>query len=239
MFRPAYAAAILTALALTGCISAPVNADRAAFALEPSRNAIPPGPIALRPAGMLLLDVRLDRQVASNGCGAHAVAALADYWNRLSPSGSAAPALSGVQIYSRTPPAGDAGYSLAEVAGLVEASGLSALVISTTTSALKRELEAGRPAIIRVSLPADLVRPTTLLPTGTPLLAAIETRAFGVSSGLLGEGRLDHYWLVIGFDDRRMVVLDPAMGIRAVATEAFETAFTAGGRLAVVSGGRP
>ncbi len=236
--RTAHAAVLgLFGLGLTACVSAPVNADRAAFALAPSRNAIPPGVVTLRPAEMLLLDVRLDRQVAGNGCGAHAVASLIDYWHRAGSSGEADALLTGAEIYARTPPASAAGYSLAEMAGLIESAGLTALVINTTPEGLKTELEAGRPVIARVSLPATQIRPATIFPRTTPLLAGVETRAFALSSRLAGESRLDHYWLVIGFDAGRMVVLDPAMGIRSVSVFAFEAAFAAGGRLAVVSGG--
>lgn len=227
----------LWGLALAGCVSAPVNADRVAFAQTPSRNAIPPGVVTLRPAEMLLLDVRLDRQVAGNSCGAHAVASLVDYWQRAAPSAVQGGLTSGSEIYARMPPSGAAGYTLAEMVALIEAAGLSALAVHSTAEALKSELEAGRPAIVRVSLPAALVRPATIFPNETPLLAGVETRAFSLSTRMSGEGRLDHYWLVIGFDEERMVVLDPAMGIRSVSRDAFETAFDAGGRLAVVAGG--
>lgn len=237
-FRRVRASALLLGvLSLTACVSASVNADRAAFAQAPSRNAIPPGSVTLRPAEMLLLDARLDRQVAGNGCGAHAVASLIDYWIRAAPSGDARAMVTGAELYARTPPAGAAGYTLAEMAALIEAAGLSALVVNASPDALKAELEAGRPAIVRVSLPAALVRPATVFPGETPLLSGVETRAFALTSRMAGEGRLDHYWLLIGFDGERMVVLDPAMGIRSVSAAEFEAAFDGGGRLAVVSGG--
>lgn len=237
-FRLVRASALLLgAPALAACVSTPVNADRAAFAQAPSRNAIPPGPVTLRPAEMLLLDVRLDRQVAGNGCGAHAVASLIDYWRRAAPPAGAGGAPTGVELYGRTPPARADGYTLAEMAALIEAAGLSALVVNATPDTLKAELEAGRPVIVRVSLPAALVRPATVFPGETPLLSGVETRAFALTSRMAGEGRLDHYWLLIGFDGQRMVVLDPAMGIRSVSAAEFEAAFEAGGRLAVVSGG--
>jgi len=76
-----------------------------------------------------------------------------------------------------------------------------------------------------------------MFPPRLPVLAGVETRAFEMASSLLGQERLDHYWLVIGFDSERLVVLDPAMGVRSVALEAFNAAFQAGGQLAVVSGG--
>lgn len=227
----------LFGLTLAGCVTAPVSVDRAAFAAAPARNAIPPGPVTLRPSGTLLLDVRLDRQVAGNGCGAHAVAALIDYWDRVLPTEGRGAAPSGSDLYSRTPPEAAAGYSLAELVRLLEAEGMSALVVTTTSTALKAELEAGRPVIVRVSLAASQVRPSTIFPERTPFLAGLETRAFDLSSRVAGEGRLDHYWLVVGFDSDRMVVLDPAMGLRAVRTGEFEAAVTAGGNLAVVSGG--
>lgn len=237
-FRSAHAVVFgLGCLIQTGCVSAPVSVDRAAFARFPERNAVPPGPVSLRPAEMLLLDVRLDRQVAANGCGSHAVAALIDYWRRASPSDGYGPTLTGSELYRLAPPSAAAGYSLAEMAAMIEAAGLSALVVNSTAEALKAELEAGRPAIVRVSLPATEVRRATIFPNRTPVIAGLEARAFSLSSRLAGERQLDHYWLVIGFDADRMVVLDPAMGVRSVRMDTFEAVFAAGGRLAVVSGG--
>lgn len=225
------------ALALTGCVTAPVNADRDAFVSAPTRNAIPTGTLGVPSPSLLLLDVRLDRQVAGNGCGAHAVASLADYWHRLAPSPAfPAPAI-GTEIYNRTPPREASGYTLAEMVDLLGAQGLYALVVTSTTDALRSELRAGRPAIVRVTLPANHLRPLRLFPDQPMLLARIETFAFGLSSRLFGMERLDHYWLVTGHDADRMIVLDPAMGVRAVSLEAFETVFAAGGHLAVVSGG--
>lgn len=230
-------ATLAFSVALSGCILAPVNADRNAFANTPALNAIPRGEIYLRPAEMLLLDVRLDRQVSENGCGAHAVAALIEYWERLAPSGSTTGPVTGVEIYAQTPPRDASGYSLGEIADLLSSYGLEALVVNATIDSLKAELRVGRPAIVRVKLAATELRYVTILPPRLPVLAEVETRAFEISSWMFRQDQLDHYWLIIGFDAERLVVLDPAMGVRSVTPEAFDAAFQAGGQLAVVSGG--
>lgn len=235
--RAHVAIAISCAMTLTGCVNATVNADREAFIRSPERNAIPSGVADARSSQMLLLDVRLDRQIAANGCGAHAVASLVDYWLRLAPSETTAEISTGAQIYARTPPKDSSGYTLAEVADLLRSQGLEALAVASTSDALKAELRAGRPAIVRVTLRATELRPIRILPDQPALLAGIETLAFRLSSRVFGMEQLDHYWLVIGYDDSRVVVLDPAMGVRSVSPAAFETAFSEGGRLAVVSGG--
>jgi hypothetical protein len=69
------------------------------------------------------------------------------------------------------------------------------------------------------------------------MFSSLERRAFDLSSSLTGGGRLDHYWLVVGYDETRLVVLDPVMGLRAVSHAAFGTLLAEGGNLGVVSGG--
>lgn len=227
-------------LLLSGCATVPVSPDRAAFAAAPSRNAVPLSRVTLEPGATLLLDLRLDRQQASNSCGAHAAAAVIDYWTRARPPAVVGPARSGLDIYASDPPAAPEGYSLAEMVTVLQDAGLVAVAVGTTLQGIERELRVGRPVIARVSVSAGYLATFTLFPSGTPVLGHVEARAGDLAARLLepmSSARIDHYWVVIGQDADTVIVLDPALGIRAVRAAAFARAFDRGGNLAVVVGG--
>lgn len=221
-------------------MSIPVNPDRAAFAAAPSRNAVPRSDVQLDAGSTLLLDLRLDRQRASNSCGAHAVASVVDYWTRARPPVGSRASKTGTEIYVSDPPAAEAGYDLSEMVELLEGAGLVAVAVGTSLDGVRRELDVGRPVIARVSLSAGYLATLRIFDPRTPLLGAMESHVVDLAARLvepLPVSRLDHYWVVIGYDADRLIVLDPAIGIRAVQTAAFERAFALGGRLAVISGG--
>jgi predicted double-glycine peptidase len=228
------------ALLLSGCATVPVSADRTAFAAAPSRNAVPRTRVELDRGATLLLDLRLDRQQASNSCGAHAAAAVIDYWMRARPPAIGRPAPSGVEIFAADPPVASEGYSLAEMVDLLQDAGLVAVAVGTTPAGIGQELRAGRPVIARVSVSAGYLATFTLFPSGTPVLGHVEARAGDLAARLLepmSSARIEHYWVVIGLDSDTVIVLDPALGIRAVQSAAFARAFDRGGNLAVVVGG--
>ncbi|MBX9574374.1 MAG: C39 family peptidase [Caulobacteraceae bacterium] len=228
------------ALAAGGCVAVPVNVDRGAFARAPSRNAIPPAVVRLAPQATLLLDVRLDRQQASYSCGAHVVAAVVDYWSRTGSAPRGVRPRTGVEILAETPPADPRGYSVGEVAGLLQSAGLTALAVTADAESLRTELQSGRPVIARVSLPAGRLAAHTLLPAEMPLLGGVQARTLDLAAEVVepwGAARIDHYWVVVGFDVEHFIVVDPILGLRAVRVPAFQRAFERGGRLAVVVGG--
>ncbi|WP_298124584.1 C39 family peptidase [Brevundimonas sp.] len=225
---------------LSGCVAANVNPDRATFAAAPSLNAIPHAMVQLESGHTLVLDLRLDRQVSGNGCGAHAVASMIDYWHRAAPRSDGFRPPTGAWIYAATPPSQSSGYALGELVELLETSGLVAVPVETTVAALKGELDRGRPAIARVSLSAGHVLGTRLIPVELAYLAATETFLTDAAARLVepfAPSRLMHFWVVIGYDAEHVIVLDPALGIRAVQSAAFARAFDRGGNLAVVVGG--
>jgi hypothetical protein len=225
---------------LGGCVSIPVNPNRSAFAAAPYRNAIPRSQVRLDAGSTLLLDLHLDRQRASNSCGAHAVASVVDYWMRARPSVPARARKTGLDFYAGDPPDAEAGYDLSELVGLLEDAGLVAVAVGTSMNGIRRELELGRPVIARVSLSAGYLATLRIFDPQTPLLGAMEAHVSDLAARLvepLPVSRLDHYWVVIGHNADHLIVLDPAIGIRAVQNAAFERAFDLGGRLAVISGG--
>lgn len=225
---------------VTACAAVPVNADRTAFAAAPSLNAVPRAMVRLTPSETLLLDVRLDRQQAPTSCGAHAAAAVIDYWLRSAPPADPPSARAGVEIYARTPPASPAGYSLAELVALLRDAGMVAVAVGSTPEGMRAELKAGRPVIARVSVSAGYLSTMRIFSETTPLLGRIEGVAGDVAARLvepIDRARIDHYWVVVGHDATHMIVLDPALGIRVVRNEAFARAFARGGSLAVVVGG--
>jgi predicted double-glycine peptidase len=216
-----------------------LNGTRHDLLQSPGRHSLPLGDAVSPVEGALFLDVRLDRQIAKNGCGAHAAAAMLDYWSRSVPSGNGPPP-SGAQLYRDSPPRSSDGYSLGQLSELLEAQGLSAVAVRTTSDSLRSELRNGRPAIARVGLGVEELMDRTILPYGTPVLGDIErfySRRTWAVMGLFGARWIDHYWLVAGFTQTHMLVVDPIMGVRQVRMDHFERAFSRGGQLAIVSGG--
>lgn len=235
-FRAAcLAGACVTAFA--GC-AVPVSATRDDLGLHPRRHALPP-----RVGDFIWadpLDVRLDRQSGATACGAHAVGALLDYWNRAIPDPDRLAPPDGAAIVRMRPPAAKDGYSVAELVQILRDEGMAALAVTTTWEGLADELAGGRPAIVRVRLPSSAVSTRTIVPDATPILGPLQrvasARAEAVT-GMLFDRRVDHFWLVAGQSETHVTVLDPAMGFRVVQRDFFEDVFSDGGRLAVVVGG--
>lgn len=235
----ARAALLISTLLLSAC-AVPLNSTRHDLLLAPGRHSLPPGGGSSSIEGALLLDVRLDRQISRNACGAHAAASLLDYWSRSVPASPPRASPVGLDLYRDSPPQSPDGYSLGQLAELLEAQGLTAVVVTTTSHAIQSELRNGRPTIVRVSLSPDSLWDRTILPYDAPVLGELErfySRKALAVMGLFGARRINHFWVVAGFTQTHMLVLDPLMGIRQVRHDHFEQVFSLGGRLAIVSGG--
>lgn len=79
-----------------------------------------------------------------------------------------------------------------------------------------------------------------MFPPRVPVASTIEATASDLSARMLepwANGRLDHYWIMVGYDADHEIVMDPALGLRVVRTTTFERAFQSAGALAVVVGG--
>lgn len=223
---------------LTAC-AVPLNSTRQDLLGSPGLHALPAEATAPDVRGALLLDVRLDRQLAGNACGAHVSASLLDYWFRVLPSPEAKPP-SGAELYRRQPPSSPDGYSLEELVRLLEAQGLAAVGVRSTQARLRAELQQGRPAIVRVGLEPRELLTKTVWPTDTPwlgrLAAWLSQRAVATMYALHPR-TVDHFWLVAGQTPTHLLVVDPMMGLRQVELDHFDRVWKRGGQLAVVSGG--
>lgn len=210
MKHGAGANALALALLAGGCAVTPVP-DVNTFAQASEDNSFEV--FDRRMAGnALVLPVVHDRQTDGPSCGAHVLASVINYWR-------GAGTIAGNIIYTSTPPADSAGYSIAEIMTLARANGLVASGVRLDDAAIVRELENGRPVLVAVRLPSIYVQNRTFPGANTPVLGFVGdvlSYRVGQVSQWTGLEMVDHYLLVVGYDDERWVVLEPVMGYRTI-----------------------
>ena len=161
----------------------------------------------------LVLPVVHDRQYAGPACGAHALASVVNYWRGEG-------ALDGAALFRTHPPASAAGYSMAELLALARAQGLNASAVRLDQAHVVRELESGRPVLLPVHLPSIYVQKRALPGGEIPVLGVVRNsviyRASRVSEWT-NLAMVDHYLLVVGYDEDRFIVVEPVMGYRTIA----------------------
>ncbi|MGD9966138.1 MAG: hypothetical protein AB7T59_06435 [Hyphomonadaceae bacterium] len=213
MRRSALAGALALALFAAGCAVTPVP-DVNTFAEDSADNSFEV--FDRRMAGnALVLPVVHDRQTDGPSCGAHALASVINYWR--GPG-----TIAGDVIYTSTPPAAPAGYSIAELMTLARANGLIASGVRLDDAAIVRELESGRPVLVAVRLPSIYVQNRTYPGANTPVLGfvgSVLSYRVGQVSQWTGLEMVDHYLLVVGYDDERWVVVEPVMGYRSISRD--------------------
>lgn len=206
-------AMLALALVVSGCAVTPVP-DVSAFAEDSADNSFEV--FDRRMAGnALVLPVVHDRQTDGASCGAHALASVINYWRG---PGSA----EGNAIYASTPPSAETGYSIAEILNLARANGLIASGVRLDNAAIIRELESGRPVLVAVRLPSIYVQNRTFPGANAPVLSYVGgflSYRVGQVSSLTGLEMVDHYLLVVGYDDERFVVVEPVMGYRTISRD--------------------
>jgi hypothetical protein len=207
------ASALALALLLGGCAVTPVP-DVNTFAEDSANNSFEV--FDRRMAGnALVLPVVHDRQTNGASCGAHVLASVINYWRG---PGTAV----GNTIYTTTPPANAAGYSIAEIMTLARANGLIASGVRLDDAAIIRELENGRPTLVAVRLPSIYVQNRTYPGADAPVLGfvgSVLSYRVGQVSQATGLEMVDHYLLVVGYDDERWVVVEPVMGYRTISRD--------------------
>ena len=204
------------ALFISGCAVTPVP-DVNSFAEDSANNSFEV--FDRRMAGnALVLPVVHDRQTNGASCGAHALASVINYWRG---PGTA----DGNTIYTSTPPVNTAGYSIAEVMTLARANGLIASGVRLDDAGIVRELESGRPVLVAVRLPSIYVQNRTYPGANAPVLGfvgSVLSYRVGQVSQFTGLEMVDHYLLVVGYDDERWVVVEPVMGYRTISRDKLE-----------------
>jgi hypothetical protein len=173
---------------------------------------------AVEPPQTLVLPVVHDRQTSSAACGAHALASVINYWNGQG-------AADGQTMFAATPPADPSGYSMAELMGLARASGLTTSAVRLRHEAIVRELESGRPVLVPVRVPSIYIQHWQLPGANVPVLglpAAVVTSRVGMVAEMTGASMVQHYLLLVGYEDDKFVALEPVMGFRTISFDRLE-----------------
>jgi hypothetical protein len=216
--RPAaLASLLLLGAAGAGCATAPTP-DVNAFAAHSARNSFEVFHRAM-PASGLVLPVVHDRQTSAASCGAHALASVINYWR--GPG-----VVTGNSIFAKTPPADlKTGYSLAELRDIAVQHGLLASAVRLTPDDLVGELEAGRPVLVPVLVPAVYVDARTLPGQGVPVIGFMRDLVVA-RAGQISEwahmGLVGHYVLVVGYEGDRFAIVEPVRGFRTISAKRLE-----------------
>ncbi|PZO55677.1 MAG: hypothetical protein DCF16_02060 [Alphaproteobacteria bacterium] len=166
----------------------------------------------------LVLAVEHDRQTRGPSCGAHALASVVNYWR--GPG-----TLTGDALYHDHPPADGAGYSMTELLTLARAQNLLASAVAMPQQGLIRELEAGRPVLVPVRLPSIYVQQRTLPGGDIPIVGIARNTLIYRAARTSEVGNLamvNHYLLVVGYDEERFIVVEPVMGYRTISADKLE-----------------
>lgn len=203
---------LLLTLGAAGCAINP-NRDVVQFAAHSGENSFEVLNRRVTSPEALVLPVVHDRQYAGPACGAHALASVVNYWRG---PGS----LDGATLFQQTPPASPMGYSMAELLTLANANGLTASAVRLDQQHVIRELESGRPVLVPVNVPSIYVQKRVMPGGETPGFGLVRNfviyRASRVSEWT-NLAMVDHYLLVVGYDEDRFIVVEPVMGYRTIA----------------------
>lgn len=202
---------LLLALCAGGCALTPTP-DVNAFAQNTGSNSFEVFDRSLQSTEALVLPVVHDRQTAGPSCGAHALASVVNYWR--GPG-----TLDGETLYRQTPPRSPAGYSMAELMAIAQSNGLLASAVRLSDQQITQELERGRPVLVPVRLPSIYVQQRQLPGGDIPIVGFVRNTIIyraGRVSELTNLAVVDHYLLVVGYEDDMFVVVEPVMGYRTI-----------------------
>ncbi|MGE0596264.1 MAG: hypothetical protein AB7P07_07860 [Hyphomonadaceae bacterium] len=225
---------LLLALGAAGCATNP-TATLDTFAQRSANNSFEVLDREVDPPSTLVLPVVHDRQTQGPSCGAHALASVINYWK-------GAGTVTGDALFSRTPPANAQGYSLAELMTLARANGLMASGVRIGHADIIRELEAGRPVLAPIKAPSVFLQPWAL-PGANERLLGLPSRIVSARVGWISEttgmAMLDHYVLVVGYENDQFIVLEPINGFRTISAERLERYREPFGDAAIVFSAQP
>jgi hypothetical protein len=217
MQRGASLKVLLLSLLTAGC-AINSNSTMAEFAESSGSNSFEVFDRELTSSSALVLDVQHDAQHSGPSCGAHVLASVVNYWR--GPG-----TLDGETFFRANPPADEMGYAMTELLALARGEGLLASAVAMPREGIIRELEAGRPVLVPVRLPSIYVQ-QRVLPGGDIPLVGIARNAVISRAGRVSEftslAMVNHYLLVVGYDDERFVVIEPVMGYRTISFDRLE-----------------
>ena len=211
MRKRAHLVGLLLALSSAACATSPVS-DINTFADRSGSNSFEVFDRSVN-SSALVLPVVHDRQTEGPSCGAHALASVVNYWR--GPG-----TMNGSALYRQTPPQSPSGYSMAELMTLAQANGLLTSAVRLAPEDITRELEHGRPVLVPIRVPSIYVQQYTFIPGGeVPVVdtvrSAVIARAGRVSE-MLHTAVVNHYVLVVGYQNDMFVVVEPVMGYRTI-----------------------
>lgn len=204
--------------ALVSCAACAVTPTYTAsdFANNPTRNSFLSFNRTPDKDRTVVLDVELDMQTSRVSCGAHALSSILNYWQ-------SAPKASGQSLYLSVPPTNpDVGYSMGELIDIAHNHKLKAFGVRLNDDRVKVEINAGRPVIIPVQIPYVFLQSRTLFDPDFVPVGNLKNRflnRLALVHQWTDTNLLDHYVLVVGFDDTKFVLLDPIMGYRTISAE--------------------
>lgn len=235
MLKRTAISALLLSLCAASCAVTPTP-DVTAFARDSGENSFEIFDRNLQ-SDALVLPVVHDRQTSGPSCGAHALASVVNYWR-------GADTVTGEGIFAETPPAAENGYSMAELLALARTHGLVASAVRLPPEAIIQELENGRPVLVPVRLPSIYVQQYALPGENVPVVD-IARSVLMYRAGRVSEwtrlAMVDHYLLVVGYEDDTFVVVEPVMGYRTISAaklERYRRSFAGAAMVFSASGGR-
>lgn len=150
--------------------------------------------------------------------------------------------LNGSVYYKANPPKNNAGYSMDELLAIAREQGLLTQAVRMPSQALKDELERGRPILIPLKVPSIYIQQRVLPGGDLPLVGGLRRFMIG-NAAAASEGTktmlIDHYLVVVGYDQDKFVVMEPVMGLRTIKMEKLERYRAAFGDAAMVFSAPP
>lgn len=199
-------------LCLTGCAVAPVH-NMQEFAARPVANSFETINRPPVKSEAIVLDLTLDQQVERVSCGAHVLASVINYWHPEL-------AVDGSEMFAAEPPQNtEVGYSMAELVSLASRNGPQAFGVRLQEEQLKREVSSGRPVLVPLHVPYVFVQNITLFDPDFVPVGNLKNRFLNRLARMsvwTDMGLLDHYALVVGYDEEKFVLLDPLLGYRTI-----------------------
>ncbi|MGE0740061.1 MAG: hypothetical protein AB7O98_01870 [Hyphomonadaceae bacterium] len=208
---------LLLALGAAGCATSPTS-SLDTFAQRSANNSFELFERQVDPPSTLMLAVAHDRQTEGPSCGAHVLASVIRYWK-----GDGA--VTGAALYHQTPPASASGYSMSELLTLAHHNGLLASAVRLQHADAIRELEAGRPVLVPVRIPSVYLQDWSLPGANETVLgfpSRMVTTRVGRLSEWTGLAMINHYVLIVGYEDETFVVLEPVLGFRTMTFDRLE-----------------
>lgn len=167
------------------------------------------------PNNSILLPFTIQKQSEQASCGAATLASVFSY------HGIKSKEVDLLAAYKMTTPAG---YSVRELRDIARANDFQSFGIKGTLDIIKKELVNQRPVIAAVKKPKD--------PWGRSVIRPPKGLRYWVADAL--DAYLDHFWVIIGYGNKNLIIADPDTGIRTISEKHFIKFWTAKDKALIV-----